>query len=80
MNNEKHGNEYLAMIQEQNPNFNPEETLAMLNALTAMTKTYEDHQKQKRKIRPPWTVQTPTRQNLPKPRPSDNLLRKTKLT
>lgn len=45
MNNEKHGNEYLAMIQEQNPNFNPEETLAMLNALTAMTKTYEDHQK-----------------------------------
>lgn len=49
MNNEKHGNEYLAMIQEQNPNFNPEETLAMLNVLTAMTKTYEDHQKQKRK-------------------------------
>lgn len=45
MNNEKHGNEYLAMIQEQNPNFNPEETLAMLNVLTAMTKTYEDHQK-----------------------------------
>lgn len=45
MNNEKHGNEYLAMIQEQNPNFNPEETLAMLNAMTAMTKTYEDHQK-----------------------------------
>ncbi len=45
MNNEKHGNEYLAMIQEQNPNFNPKETLAMLNALTAMTKTYEDHQK-----------------------------------
>lgn len=45
MNNEKHGNEYLAMIQEQNPNFNPKETLAMLNAMTAMTKTYEDHQK-----------------------------------
>lgn len=45
MNNEKHGNEYLAMIQEQNPNFNPEKTLAMLNALTAMTKTYEDYQK-----------------------------------
>lgn len=45
MNNEKHGNEYLAMIQEQNPNFNPEETLAMLNVMTAMTKTYEDHQK-----------------------------------
>lgn len=45
MNNEKHGNEYLAMIQEQNPNFNPEETLAMLNVLTAMIKTYEDHQK-----------------------------------
>lgn len=44
MNNEKHGNEYLAMIQEQNPNFNPE-TLAMLNVMTAMTKTYEDHQK-----------------------------------
>lgn len=45
MNNEKHGNEYLAIIQEQNPNFNPKETLAMLNAMTAMTKTYEDHQK-----------------------------------
>lgn len=45
MNDEKRGHKYLAMIQEQNPNFNPEETLAMLNVMTAMTKTYEDHQK-----------------------------------
>lgn len=45
MNDEKRGQEYLAMIQEQNPDFNPEETLAMLNALAARTKTYEDHQK-----------------------------------